>query len=193
MGARAKHAAQFFRRCVEIVTFKPLAEKPMQRTGKKSRFPFGMGVNARDEAGRTRLIYAIMDRQADQASFLIREGANVDLCDARGSSPLKHAISFGYMDSVGLLLKHGADPNIRDAENATPLIHASKKHVSNRPHDNSVRLEIVKLLIESNADVSLTDDHGKTALSYALEYNNPGIARLLMEAQRPSDLKCPAW
>ena len=187
MGAALKRTGRFFRGCLDIITFKPLAEKPMQRTGKKEKFPFGIGVNARDEAGRTRLLYAIQDRQPDQLLFLIEEGANVDLCDARGSSPLKHAISFGYVDSVELLLKHGADPNIRDAENATPLMHASKKHVSNCPNDNSVRLEIVKLLIGSNADVSLTDNHGKTALSYAIEYNNPGIARLLMEAQGPSD------
>ena len=42
--------------------------------------------------------------------------------------------------------------------------------------------EIIKLLIEKGANLTITNNQGKTALDYAREYNHPDIVDILKRA-----------
>ncbi|VEU19795.1 DEKNAAC100449 [Brettanomyces naardenensis] len=86
------------------------------------------------------------------------------------------AARHGHTDIASLLLAFGAKVNYHDRNGRTPLMYAvGKDHI-----------EMVKLLIENNADSLLKDDDDKTALDYALASDvadNKEI-RLLRESEK---------
>ncbi|KAJ3939669.1 uncharacterized protein N0V96_010453 [Colletotrichum fioriniae] len=70
------------------------------------------------------------------------------------------------------LLQQGANPNTLSAQGTLPLCE----------HARRGNLDAVKLLLDHEADVNLSDASGRTAISYAAETTNPQMARLLMAA-----------
>ena len=68
-----------------------------------------------------------------------------------------------------LLLKYGADINIKSSNGRTPLMWAAY-----RDH-----IHLVDLLLDSQADTSLTDDDGLNAFEIAVICVNYETARLL--------------
>lgn len=138
----------------------------------------GADIDLGDDAGRTPLIYSIMNHNLDMAELLLCNGANPDCPDARGSYPLKHAFNYGFDDAAVLLLNNGASQDSRDAEGTTPLMLLAKRRTAGYDY----RIEkMARLLLDANA--CLTDYHGKTALDYAVISGNTAIAKILMEAQ----------
>lgn len=110
---------------------------------------------------------------------LLDQGANPN---TRGGNEvyampvLNTAISAGRLDIVKLLIKYKANVNIPESYNKmTPLHRACYM-----PNNSS--LEIVKLLIENGADLSIKDGHDRTAFDVAktckTEYSQPIIAYL---------------
>ena len=80
------------------------------------------------------------------------------------------ASEMGNVDKVRLSLELGANLSLRDDDQKTPLIHAVKKG----------HFEVVKLLIENEADVNAKDLHW-SCLDYAAVYGFAKIAELLIQ------------
>lgn len=120
--------------------------------------------------GRTSLWYACLQGNLSLVKQLI-EGyhAHVSKCGV-----LIVAAQNGYEEIVKFLLDHGCDPN-RYAKNYNErALHAA----SRRNH-----LEIVRALLQHGADPTIRDDHGRTALDYAIHKRHIDIAKLIITYQ----------
>ena len=82
-------------------------------------------------------------------------------------------------DFVRLLLSHGADPNISTSKCTCYPIHAAC---------SGLHYDVVRLLLEYDADVNVPDESGETALHYAVTLhdtdsdNSSALAQLLLDA-----------
>jgi ankyrin repeat protein len=119
-------------------------------------------VNAQDKDQETPLHSATYMSRLGTARALIDHGANIHAENIQGQTPL-HLVSQGVprnwlvvceSDVVQLLLSRGADVNARDRNQATPLLSASFH----------LRSQVAKALLQSGADVSAVDIHGRNAL-----------------------------
>lgn len=115
-------------------------------------------------------------------------GVDFNKVDVRGMTPLMWAATEGNHEVLTLLLQFGADPNIADEDGDTPLIQAAalgyrecvhallergKVEINQRNKDGWSALfpacqeqneEIVKLLLDHQADINLQDYSGRTVL-----------------------------
>lgn len=119
----------------------------------------------------TSLIYACISDNYQLASFLIANGANVNIESNIGSTPLTLAFRHGSKKIVKLLLQHGANLNYREKNGFTPLMLAISHHKNN----------IVKLLIKKGADIYERNTDGNMALNYAAQKNNEEAIKILIK------------
>ena len=134
---------------------------------------FGARLNYRDDLGRTALHFAIDNdvlRSAERlqstkkngdpltAEILLSAGEDANVVDNSGASPLYLACEKGKTEFVKLLLSCGVNPNMETADKYP--IHAACR---------GQHCDCVKLLLEYNADLTVRDKNGKTALHHALE------------------------
>lgn len=138
----------------------------------------GSNVNARDQAGRTALMYAIVSRDLDVVSFLLHSGANPNVRDLEGRTPLIVAAGGSGPKVVSLLLASGADVNARSNSGRTALMEAAGA----RP------LEVMPLLM-AKADVNAQDANGMTALMEAAWKGDPDVVRSLLAAHADVTLR----
>lgn len=151
-------------------------------------------VNMIDRNGMTPLIHATRRGFLDVVKYLVEEGADINKKNKYGETPLMEACAYGQFEVaefllvkganinyqnpyngftplltvtrrfrcvyplIELLLKWGADPNICSATRYTPLMYACYK-VS--------RLETLKLLVRSGADIRAQNATGDTPLKIA--------------------------
>jgi len=74
----------------------------------------GVGINARDESGRTLLATAAI-RSPETTRWLIDHGADVNAPSADGMTPLRYALESGNADIAEILRKGGAKENAATA------------------------------------------------------------------------------
>jgi len=130
----------------------------------------GVNVDARDEDGRTALMYAAFNGHKDIMEQLIKKGAAVNLTDSLGRTALMFASSGPYPDAVKLLLTNQADPNITDREeHFTALMYAAAEG----------QTEIVRMLITYKADPKLKDIDGDNALTFAQNNGHKELVKIL--------------
>ncbi|CAM9447687.1 unnamed protein product, partial [Phaeothamnion confervicola] len=79
------------------------------------------GYEAKDEDGRTALMYSVMKNSARCAAFLLDHGADPGTRDAGGTSPIMVAAFHGAADVVAVLLAAGADPDDAGDEGAAAV------------------------------------------------------------------------
>ncbi len=169
----------------------------------------GADVNARAVDGSTPLFYAAEADRPGAIRLLIDRGADPNIPGRRGLGPLAAAAYNGSPASAEGLLKHGADPNALDADGKSAIVYAVGRantevaalllaagvDVNRRyahgltalmwaaGHDASAGVDDVeatmKLLIGRGADLSLTDDRGKTAADIARDLKREREAKLL--------------
>ena len=96
-----------------------------------------------------------------------------DIDFSHGCTPLFIAAAFGDLEIMRLLLEKGAQVNACDKAHCTPLMIASASWYSD--------VNVVKLLIEREADLALQDQDGKTAIHYAVDGNSDEILSCLIE------------
>ena len=101
------------------------------------------------------------------ATFLKKEGINVNSVDEMGLAPLHYVCKKGYRDIVKQLISKEADVNIISNQSVTPLHMAAV----------SGNKEIIKLLADAGADINATDKQGRTALVYAIEAKKAEAAK----------------
>jgi uncharacterized protein len=170
----------------------------------------GADVHASDANGVTALIAAAYKNHLGVAQLLVEAGADVNVQDRSQQSAFLIATSDGYLELLQLTLAAGADVHRTDSYNGTGLIRAADRgHVEiirellrtdiDVDHVNRLgwtalleaiilgdggprHTEVVRLLVESGAEVNLADANGVSPLSHARRRGHAEIAAILEAA-----------
>ncbi|BES92174.1 multiple ankyrin repeats single kh domain [Nesidiocoris tenuis] len=162
----------------------------------------GAQVNMPTDSFESPLTLAACGGHVDLALLLIERGANIEEVNDEGYTPLMEAAREGHEDMVAVLLVKGANINAQTEETqetaltlaccggflevanflikngaeielgaSTPLMEAAQEG----------HLELVRYLLEANADVNAQTQTGDTALTYACENGHTEVAKLLLQ------------
>lgn len=134
----------------------------------------GANVNARDNFGRTPLIWAAFHGNAEVVRVLLENGATPDATDVElGRTPLTWSAGRGDPKLVELLLASGVDINARDKDGFTALAEAVCM-----PSLGSNGVEVVKLLLTRGADPNARTANGHTPFR-TVAYSYSGLSGLV--------------
>jgi ankyrin repeat protein len=129
-------------------------------------------VNIADDRSCRPLHWAADAGAVDVASYLLNQGADLEVRDVDGDTPLHWAAARGRCSMIELLLARGAKIDARNHQQATPLLYAAMR----------LQSDAVRLLVARGADVELGNDYGRTPLLYVTrEGGDIPMARLLLE------------
>lgn len=165
----------------------------------------GINPDAKDNNGRTALMWASVNGHAAAANILLNRGADANAVDNAGMTPLMGAASAGRTEIVSLLLEKGANMNSTGRDGMTALLHASSGgyteilnilmdrgadvNAINREGKNSLilaaaagRTKTVKALLDRVTDIEARDAGGMTALMWAESKRHAAVVRLLKKA-----------
>ena len=68
-------------------------------------------INQQDRDGRSALLVAAQCRQYKVCEYLLKEGADINLCDNDNISPLYHLCADGDIENLERFISEGADVN----------------------------------------------------------------------------------
>ncbi|PVD54321.1 hypothetical protein DC498_01445 [Terrimonas sp.] len=168
----------------------------------------GADVNTRDKSGRSLLLIATIQQQAEMAKLLVTHGADVNLQADNLDSPFLYAGASGQTALVKLFLANGARFDRFNRYNGTALIPACERgHVETVtilantkgfPIDHVNRLgwtalleavilgngsesyrQIVQILKDAGANLTIADKDGVTPLQHARSRGFKEIAEIL--------------
>ncbi len=174
----------------------------------RSALENGTNVNTQDANKRSLLLIATVNQQTDMAKLLVSYGADVNQQDDKLDSPFLYAGASGQTGLVKLYLANGARFDIFNRYNGTALIPACERgHVETVkvlagtegfPINHVNRLgwtalmeaivlgdgskkyqEIIQILKDNGADLTIPDRDGKTPLQHAKDIGFTEIARIL--------------
>ncbi len=132
-------------------------------------------VNLKDAVGRSPLRIAAEKGNINVVSFLIENGADVNVTDANGNTPLIFIINkTGNLEITERLLEKGAAVNTQNGNGETALMYAAW-----RGH-----AKIVRLLLENRADATLKNRRDDTALTLAESQGYLEIVEMLKAAMK---------
>jgi type II secretory pathway predicted ATPase ExeA len=141
----------------------------------------GASLEARDPAGFTPLMLAVIHGHPAIVNALIAGGGRVNVQNRAGLTPLMLAAINNHSGMLRALIDHGADVNARTLAGWTPLTYGAW-----RGHAN-----IVRILLARGADPNVTDREGWTILQYASwraaePISNDDLPELSADAGRPT-------
>lgn len=169
----------------------------------------GINIHERDSNGRTALFRTCRVGQLEKAQILIAAGSDPNALDNKSEAPLQCAARYGHIECVGSLLKAGADINYCPPASITEysesaLCSAVRRCpaaaillLENGADPNAAtdamiyplltairwgRSELVSLLIQHKASVTVCNTDGQTALHLAMLEGNAHIVRELINA-----------
>jgi ankyrin repeat protein len=136
----------------------------------------GTNVNARDETGKTALLWVAPARDnPEMVQDLISQGADVNATDKNGETALMIAASQDNPGIIEELLAAGAKVNAANNVGQTALMEAAFR----------ANIEIVKTLLAHGADLKLKDKKGRAAFEVANEgsanYHDPVMKKRFAE------------
>lgn len=135
----------------------------------------GRNPDERNRLGWTPFLICVANGDERLVKLFIEHGADVNSKNTLGRSGLHFACNYSYLHIADLLLEAGADVNLEDSGHSGIPLHVAV---------NSGCIELVRKLLEYDAEVSIRDYAGKTALDYAQENGYGEIAKLLRNKQR---------
>lgn len=95
--------------------------------GIKKSLERGTPIDKRDDQGRTALMIAAYNGNAEAAEYLCQQGANVNLQSRhKKCTALLYATYYNFVDVAEILLRYNADPTISDKYGHTPVYYAEE-------------------------------------------------------------------
>ncbi|XP_025104527.1 LOW QUALITY PROTEIN: tankyrase-like protein [Pomacea canaliculata] len=130
----------------------------------------GSKVELTDKLKRTALTHAVINGNANVASYLLYLGADPNHVDSSGNSLVHYAAAYGWYHCLRLLIKDGgAAPNVENEWKTTPLAIAFLKG-----HTGIVDF----LLSLPKTDINFRNDEGMTLVSIAASSRlQPGLEK----------------
>jgi ankyrin repeat protein len=165
----------------------------------------GLSIDVKGAGDRTPLMAAVMAKQTETVSWLLRQGADPRLKDAEGYSALMLAVRtgaagavaelapyqresldsaillaalVGQADAIDTLTNYGASVYARMDDGRTPLMIAAENG----------HAEAVELLLDIGASRFSTDGEGRNAADHATAAGHPEIAALILREPQPQEL-----
>lgn len=112
--------------------------------------------------GLTPMEWAGYGNQGEAIELLVKYGADVNFrVIENGFTPLMPPAQVNGVNAASVMLKHGADPNLFDRKKCTPLHHAAAMAFTTDSSD------VIRLLLENNADPNLENIRGQTPIGMA--------------------------
>ena len=154
-------------------------------------------VNIQGNGRYTPLHHSVIRNDENLVSLLLKHHADVNIQDKYGHTPLHRAAVKSDKNLVKLLLQHKADVNIQDNEGKTPLhrcIESNEKlfrlYVVGSVFAKVIRGDknLVRLLLEYNADVAIQDNDGYTPLDLSASYGRSSETISLIVKHRPQSI-----
>jgi len=124
-------------------------------------------------AGKTLLMVAAENGNAEIAKLLIESRANPNAQDRIGNTPLIYGVTSDNVAVIDVLIAGGARLNDANKQGLTPLMEAARAGKS----------VFVQHLLDAGAKASQTDYTGRTALDWAQDSRNRSTIALLTKAQ----------
>jgi ankyrin repeat protein len=143
-------------------------------------------VNARGGYFMTPLMAALARRHFQTAELLRHNGADVDVRGRKRRTPLHSAARCGDFEMVRVLLKYKADVHARTDLGWTPIHYVSLGFpISVIPNICQSLPDVARLLLEHGADVNAqvsgSDNSGRTPLHLTMVFNRVEVVRVLLE------------
>ena len=121
----------------------------------------GADVEAKNDH-YTVLFYALSNHFFEATKLLIDKGANFQTVFYNGATPINFAAKLNEDKELILLIQEGADFNVQDKlTKRTPLMNVVARCF------NEQSIQIVKHLLENNADITIRDKKGLNAMEIA--------------------------
>ena len=136
----------------------------------------GASIDFLNKNNRSAIFYAVFMGHEDVALELLKAGATFEVPDQNGCTALIAASRDGMANLVKALVEKGANVNAVSTEGITPLMEAAG---FSEPINKS--LELVRLLLDSEADIDLEDFHGDTALTIAGQRGRTAVVQFLSD------------
>lgn len=128
-------------------------------------------VNQKDSRMNSLLHMCCDSGRPEIAEFLLLKGARMNDENMKGFTPLMTCIQSNQLAIMKMLIDFGADLNaISQKGNRTALLHAVQLR----------RIEMVRLLLEAEADPNIVQFDGKSALHIAIQLMSIQIVDLLL-------------
>ena len=143
----------------------------------------------------TPLHLAASEGHLDICQMLLERNADVHVHGDSGDTPLHLAASSHHLEIVRILLQYNAEVNPGNEDGCTPLLMALSKEnalddggsTSLHPLSQGLQrgdlniVRLVRLLLESGANVNVYDTSRNTPLHFAASAGNLDVARMLLE------------
>ncbi len=171
----------------------------------------GADIDAQDARGRTAMMAATHENKVATVEALIEAGADVDIQDDRKDNPFLYAGAEGLLEILKLTIAAGADTKLTNRYGGTALIPAAEEghvevvkelltrtdvevnHVNNLGWTALLEAivlsdggldhqQIVQLLVDHGADVTIPDKDGVTPVRHAQERKFTEIEKILVAA-----------
>ncbi len=136
-------------------------------------------INTPGADGRSALMIASQQNNAEAIKFLIMQGADKNLCDSNGENALMLATANDNIEALTALLHAGVEKDSAGSYGMTPLIYAAQVG----------RIHALNVLLDAGANKDLANQFGATPLMHAACAGNIEVLKALLDAGANKDAK----